>query len=477
MRLQGFIGPTYQDLSKPADAQDAINLYPEKIESATGKNLMVLQATPGKRVYCTLGDSPHRGAFSQDGRDFRVAGATLYEIQANGTAVNRGAVVADDNPVAFASNGAGANQLFLVSGGVGYIYDLNLNTLTRIGSAFPANAHGAAYLDGYFLTCAGVAVYASNLEDGLTWNGASKAQRNIASDNLQTILVDDHKILWLVGSQTSEPWFDNSLSPFAFTPVPSAFLNTGTGAPFSLTRFDNSIIGISQTRDGDRIAFSVGNGYTAQRLSTHAIETAWAGYARVDDAIAQTYIDAGHVFALFHFPSANATWCYDAASQLWHKRLWWNPTTGQYDADRGLYHAFSFGKHLVGARNSGVLYDQSLNYYDDAGTPRRWLRRAPHFSDENKWLYESRFELAMETGVGLSTGQGSDPKVVYRYSDDGGRTYGATREKSFGAQGQYGARVEWFRNGRFRDRVREVSGSEPVKTCLIDAYVDIEGAA
>jgi hypothetical protein len=42
-----------------------------------------------------------------------------------------------------------------------------------------------------------------------------------------------------------------------------------------------------------------------------------------------------------------------------------------------------------------------------------------------------------------------------------------------GALGQYNTNIEWRRLGRSRQRVFEVAGSDPVKTTLIDAIVDV----
>jgi hypothetical protein len=473
--IPGFIGPTYQDLSRDADAQDTINLFPERDESGSGKNEAVLHAVPGRRLWGTAPDGPIRDVFAQDGLAFAVAGLRLVELQTGGVVVDRGAVLADDNPAAFATNGAGANQLFAVTGGAGYILSLTgARTLTRIGGGFPANASGAAFRDGYFFTTAGGFIYASNVEDGLTWSAASKAQRSIASDNLITMIADDNRVIWLIGTATSEPWFDNAGSPFPLTPVPGAFSGVGTGSGYAIRRFDNSIITLAQNEYGDRIAVIAGAGYKPQRISTHAIETAWGTYARVDDAMIWPYQEGGHTFAVITFPSANASWCYDASSQLWHKRGHWNAPAGRYDADLGIAHCYAFGKHLVGSRVDGSIYEQSMGIYDDAGSPKRWLRRSPYVGKGPDWIEFARFELELEVGQGLATGQGSDPQVFLRYSDDGATSWSYERMLSTGAIGKGRTRVFATRLGTSRTggRIFEVAGSDPVKTTLIDAYAE-----
>jgi hypothetical protein len=303
---------------------------------------------------------------------------------------------------------------------------------------------------------------------------AVRGRRSIASDNLVSIIVDDHRILWFIGSKTSEPWTDIGTSPFPFSPQSGAFMGFGCVSPFGIARFDNSLIWIGQTEAGGRVAYVLAGGYNAQRISNHGLEAIWATYSQddVNALVVSTYAENGHTFALFHF-GTTATWAYDAATQMWHQRGHWNTNTGLYEPDLGRTHMYAFGKHLVGARDSGIIYEQAMTLYDDAGSPRVWERRSPHLgNDDNSWIFGASFELLMETGVGLITGQGSDPQVLLSWSNDQGKTFGNELTRSFGLQGEEGVRVIWERMGRFRDRVWRVRGSEPVKTTLIDAIFE-----
>lgn len=83
--------------------------------------------------------------------------------------------------------------------------------------------------------------------------------------------------------------------------------------------------------------------------------------------------------------------------------------------------------------------------------------------------------IDLETGVGLSTGQGSDPQIMVRWSDDGGHTWSNEHMVGIGAMGAYGTRAVLRRLGDARDRIYEVSGTDPVKIALIDAYLTIDG--
>lgn len=105
---------------------------------------------------------------------------------------------------------------------------------------------------------------------------------------------------------------------------------------------------------------------------------------------------------------------------------------------------------------------------------QRRLRRAPHLSDEQVWMFYRQLQIDLQAGVGLSSGQGEDPLLMLRYSDDGGHTWSDIITVSAGRQGKTRARAMFRRLGRSRDRVFEVSVSDPVPWFLIDAYLDVE---
>ena len=66
----------------------------------------------------------------------------------------------------------------------------------------------------------------------------------------------------------------------------------------------------------------------------------------------------------------------------------------------------------------------------------------------------------------------ADPRVMLRWSDDGGHTWSNEHWASTGKIGEYGKRVIWRRLGmttKLRDRVYEISGTDPVKIAIMGA--------
>jgi hypothetical protein len=71
--------------------------------------------------------------------------------------------------------------------------------------------------------------------------------------------------------------------------------------------------------------------------------------------------------------------------------------------------------------------------------------------------------LDMDTGQGIQSGEGSDPKLMMQVSKDGGRTWGNERMASLGRVGQYrGPRVVFRRLGSARDFVFKFTLTDPV---------------
>ena len=473
MRLDGFIGESYTALALTADQERLVNLLPEKLEGS--RLQVVLLNTPGLSTFCTVDDAPHRGSFAQDGRAFVVAGAYLYEILSDGTTVTRGAVTTGTSPVTIASNGTAGHQLFLTVSGTGWIFDLSTNTLTAIAAAeFPSDVLAGDFLDGYFLAITPRGFQFSALENGLSWDGADIVLRSTTADAITAGKVA-HGQLYLFGSETSEAWYPSTDPTDPFLPYPGSQMQQGA-VMGTVAECDNTVFWVGQNRQGAGVAYRA-DGYTPRRISTHAVELAWQGYPTLSDARSWSYDANGHAFYVVTFPTAGHTWVYDASLTWWHERMYRHPTTGAEEAHRAVTHCYAFGRHLVGDRVDGRLYTLSETVYTDAGDPIVRIRQAPHLTDEHRQMFYNRFELYLETGLGLSTGQGSSPMVMLSWSDDAGHTFGNEHQMAVGPQGQYRTRAYLTKLGRSRDRVFRVTLSDPIPARWCDAFLDVSPGA
>ncbi len=120
---------------------------------------------------------------------------------------------------------------------------------------------------------------------------------------------------------------------------------------------------------------------------------------------------------------------------------------------------------VVTVTNSNSVLGQAVR------DPIRWLRRTPILSDENVRLFVTQMTLDIQTGVGISSGQGSEPVVMFRYSIDSGWTWSKEVELKVGRIGEYFRRAMVHGLGSGRNYVLEFSGSDPVIVALLDVYL------
>jgi hypothetical protein len=86
---------------------------------------------------------------------------------------------------------------------------------------------------------------------------------------------------------------------------------------------------------------------------------------------------------------------------------------------------------------------------------------------------------ALETQA-YTAAPGYIPQAMLRWSDDGGHTWSNEHWKSMGRIGKFGHRTIWRRLGatmKIRDRVYEVSGTDPVRIYIMGAELAISGTS
>ena len=67
----------------------------------------------------------------------------------------------------------------------------------------------------------------------------------------------------------------------------------------------------------------------------------------------------------------------------------------------------------------------------------------------------------------------TDPLVSLRWSNDRGATWGNPITATMGRRGEFLTSIQFQRLGYARDRVFELSWSEPIRTALNGAWVDV----
>lgn len=346
----------------------SINWYPEP-QKRGAKSPVGLLPTPGIHIFARAPEAPIRALFYQDGRAFFIAGDRFYELLKNGLYNLQGVVAQDQRPATIHTNGPAGHQLFIVSGGLGYIFDTEVNTFTQIGDPdFPANVAMGTFIDGYFIALEqdSITFWISELFNGLNWDGTDFGRVSESSNKIQSMIAS-HRELWLFGGKTTEVWANSGNASFPFQPVGGTFIEQGIIADFAASNLDNSIIWLGGDVNGSGVVYRA-DGYTPKRVSTHAVELAFQTYPRLDDSLSWTYQEYGHLFWVLYIPSADTSWVYDATLPpeiAWHERAHWQPRYMRWIPYRGRNHMFAFDKHLVGDRLSGTIYQMSHDFFDE----------------------------------------------------------------------------------------------------------------
>lgn len=464
-----ILGSAYVARSVNAADNRLVNLFPEIIPEA-GKEPAFLNRAPGLGLKVPVGTGPIRGLWVMGDKLYVVSRDKLYKVDSGYTVTTIGTVAGVSGPVSMADNGT---QLFIACNGPSYIYNTQTNVFAEIIDGDFPGAVTVGYLDGYFVFNEpnSQKIWVTALLDGTSVDPLDFASAEGSPDGVVGVIVD-HREVWVLGTNSVEVWYNSGNADFPLSRIQGAFNELGCVAPYSIAKMDNGLFWLGQDARGQGIVYRA-NGYTGQRISTHAIEWQIQQYGTLSDAIGYTYQQDGHSFYVLTFPDANATWVYDAATQAWHERA--GLSNGEFTRHRGNCQAFFNNDVLVGDYQNANVYAFDLGNFSDNGGTQKWLRswRAlPTGQNNLKRSAQHSLQLDLETGVGLVTGQGSDPQVMLRWSDDGGHTWSNEHWIAIGKIGEFYRRAIWRRLGmtmKLRDRVYEVSGTDPVKIAITGA--------
>lgn len=477
MRIPGAIGPAYKLTNYPLDCQRCVNLYPEPDEMQTGKDGSIgsLIRTPGltRKVTLPLGEVRGLYTVSFNGTVYAVGGNTLYKVDSSYAVTALGTLRTNTGAVSMSDNG---QQLIIVDGVSGYILNLNNSQFIEITSGSFYSSNRIAFQDGYFILAKpGTGkFYLSNTYDGLTYNGLNFATAEGSPDLLVSILAFKNELI-LFGSQTIEVWYDTGNLSFPYTRIPGGLIEHGCAAPLSVSKSGDVILWLGQDEYGNGVVYK-SIGMQPARASNYGVEDAIQKYSSISDATSFVYQDRGHTFYVLSFPTANATWVLDVDLGVWHERS--SLVSGAQGRWRANCHTFGYGVHLVGDFSDGRIYALDSTNFTDDGATLRWLRSFPHISTNLKRASHFKFQIDALLGQGTDgTALGQNPTVMMRYSDDGGASWSGEKWRPLGRLGHRKARVLWRRLGSSRDRVYEISGSDPVDVALIGADLDLIGMA
>ena len=479
MKTIPLFGNSINAYSAVVSRQRRLNCFSE-VRPDGDKSQVIYRGTPGTIPWVTFPTSPVRAWRVVGLLLYVVAGTVLYSVSSLGVITRLGSMPGASGLCEMTDNGV---QILIVDDVNGWVYTLvtgsyyqsALNTAGSFGAITDPNftslggPNSCAFLDGYGIVNrpATRQAYVSESYDFTHWTNVSSLPtfftKENSSDNLVAVnVLNGTVVLW--GAQSIEFWQDVGTYPGPFARINGASQTWGLAAVYSRAFLNNTMIFLGQNPQGSLQVMML-NGYTPQRVSTSDIENLFSGFSTYVDATALTYIVDGHPMYQLNFPSANRSFLYDSLVGDWHEVQTGTALVARHIANLGI--TFN-SENYVADSTSGAVYQLSTSAYTDNGTPIKRVLGSRHIHGDGNVLGIAQLWLDMETGVGLQSGQGSDPQIMLRVSKDGGRTFPVERWAKFGKVGQYTTpRAIWRRLGAARDFVFEFVMTDPVKFTVI----------
>lgn len=491
MAVLDFGGRFYQSDSLPISAQECVNLYLNPVETAapTQKSLFV---TPGLTEITTAGtNTVNRGGHVFQSVPYVVNGTSLFRIDrsvdisgvATYTSVDvaGGVSLPGTGRVIMADNGSDGDQLCIVlpessTQFNAFIYTKTSNVLVAISDAdFDGPVSSVVFVDGFFLFTkqASQKYFTSELRNGLAYLATDFAAAESDPDSLVAAFILNNEPI-LFGVETSETSQNIGGAGFRFQRVEGATRRIGLESKFAIEEINDRMVflgsGVNETP-----SIYISEGGRPEKISTIPIDNELASYSAevISNCFSWKYSQSGAQFIGFTFPGEK-TFIFDFTSAEWHTRESVN-TSDEIIPYRVSTVMDAYGEILVGdsiSNKIGILDKEKFLEYG-ANLRRRFI--SPQLDNDGDPFWIDSIELRGESGVGLTSGQGSDPLILMSFSGNGGRTYSNTISRSIGKIGEYGNNTVWNSLGRFSQSICfKFEVTDPVKWVFTKLVAKVE---
>ncbi len=457
-------GPSYKDRSRPLSSQETRNFYHEVVES--GKDKYVIKSFPGQQLTGSTSAGVDRGMHQMNEVAYRVVDTTLFEVLSDGTHMNRGIITGFERCI-FANDGI---NMFIVSNEIVKQYSSETKLVTEVADTSIQGALSVTFINNQFAYTFPLLTVFSDVGDG----SSASSLNAVGSESDPDELVRDYtfdQVLYRFGKRSVENWYNSGVGTPPFDRIEGQIINIGLGAKHSVNNSRDFIYWL-----GSDLNVYRARGGQEQVISTAAIAGAIQGYSFVGDAFAEIITIDNKIVYILTFPTANKTWAlFEELGLNGWIELSEGVSEGQYNAGSMLE---VYGEVFVGDRANGNFNKLDFDTYDIAGDT--WQRRrvigsvnGDIFNLKGQRVEMSRIEFIIETGTGLITGQGEDPKIMLEASYDGGRSWDTGTWLKIGRLGQTNIRAEWYSMRSFYDLMVRLTTSDPVAFNIYSGAIDL----
>ena len=450
----------YQSEILQLAAQTCNNWIPI-VPKGAAVNDRALLDRPGLTKLGTLTGN-HRGAIDFNGVYISLNGTVLSSVDSSGIPTTLG-VVPGDGRVSMAKNDDFVS--IVINNGDCYNYDGS--TVAKVTDGQYVSASTVAFVDGFFVYSQtnGEKFFISALNDPTSFDALDFSTAEQRPDPIVAVFVYNNQ-LHVLGTETIEKYNNQGGVNFPFIRINGASNTTGCYSKFTPLEVNNNFVFVGGAKNQSAGIYLM-SGNNPQRISTPAIDNVLETFTDTEltQAYSMTWEKAGQLIIAITICSTNVTgrtFCFNFTSGEWFE---FSSAMQEYRA-RSVVKIYN--KFFVGDNGGQVGYmDDSV--HEDYGTViYREKASQPFLNQEGEEYIIGSLEAWFESGVGKTTGQGSDPVVRMDFSDDLGRTWSNALTRKIGKIGKYGQRSTWRRQGWVsRDRVFRFRASDPVRFNLM----------
>ena len=444
-----------------------INWYAENA-GEEGKVPWPIYAVDGLQGFAVLPDAagPVRAAIAVDGMLYVVAGIRAYSVTISGIVTLLGSMSIDaSSPVYMARNRRTVPDIAIVCDGL--MYYIRAGVLAQVTDVDLLAPTSLSFVDGYFVIgTANNTWQIGTIDDASAWDPLDYTRADANPDAVVVVSAIQSQAV-IFGDLSTEFHRNTGAADFPFERVTS--IDIGVASAGSVQSVEQTLAFVGHDRTVRML-----NGYDAVRISTNAVERAIEDLVDKSTIKSAYWVKDGHTF--YAITSSDWTWVYDTSTQLWHERKSYGLTNWNISTVT----AFD-GKLIAGDATTGVLYEMSADFYDEAGTA---LVSEIILPPVHAFPYPLIFNaIYIDVQAGVGTGQGDDqdvdPEIMISWSEDGGETFGNERRLKLGQQGKTTTRVRAYRLGTSKEdgRVFKLSMSAKVARAIYGISVDFDRVA
>lgn len=461
-------GGTYKHKSRPLSNQLTRNWWPQPQGTQKARSDYILQTYYGLKLWKSQAGASDRGMVTNQGKLYKVTDGTLYQVNSLGVHTPLGAIPGSNRCI---MKPLGSQIVIANGSGAVYVWDgttLSQNTNVNLGAP-----RGVAVLNSQAIYDNGTGQQFDVSDVGLpsSISGLNNAAAESFSDDL-LIPYAWRETLYLAGRETFELWYNSGQGNPPFDKIQGAGINVGLGAVYSMADMPDFTFFFGS--DKQFHSLTPGTSAVDTVVSNAAMAKEFQSYLVTEDCIGWCQQLEGQWFYVATFPTQNITWVYPVGGD-WFQ--WGSSATGRIRANS---YASIFGKNLVAEYNTGNIYELDAETYTDADQPIIRTRDSAVIHSglvgaDNKEFEINSVEFVVETGIGLMTGQGQNPQLIFAVSRDGAKTFGTERFINIGKLGQQ-VTVVAKNLGRFPSTgcVIRVRFSDPTYCAVYSLNADME---